>query len=104
MLALASVIVLLCVAVMFLIAGDQVDKQLDDRAAEIERSIDADLNKIREDVRRELEAQGTPAPVPTPTPFETPTPEPSPTETETPSPEPTPGTDGGPTPTPTIGP
>jgi hypothetical protein len=109
MLALAAGLVLVCVAVMFLIAGNELDKRLDQRATDIERSIDADLNKIREDVRRELEAQGTPAaPVPTPTPFPTPTETPTP-EGEEPTPEagetPTPSFDDpNPTPTPTIGP
>jgi hypothetical protein len=107
MLALTAAIVLVCVAVMFIVAGNELDKRLDERATDIERSIDADLNKIREDVRRELEAQGTPAaPVPTPTPFPTPTPTP---EGEEPTPEagetPTPSFDDpNPTPTPTIGP
>jgi len=111
MLALAAAIVLVCVAVMFLIAGNELDKRLDQRATDIERSIDADLNRSREDVRRELEAQQTPAPIPTP--FPTPTPtregEPTPEAGETPTPEagetPTPSFDDpNPTPTPTIQP
>jgi hypothetical protein len=108
MLALAAGIVLVCVAVMFLIAANELDKQLDERATEIERSIDADLNRIREDVRRELDAQQTPAPIPTPAPFPTPTETPTP-EGEEPTPEagetPTPSFDDpNPTPTPTIQP
>ena len=109
MLALAAAIVLVCVAVMFVIAGNQLDKKLNDRATEIERAIDADLKQIREDVRRELEAQQTPAPIPTPEPIPTPTETPTPEAGETPTPEagetPTPSFDDpNPTPTPTIGP
>jgi hypothetical protein len=100
MLALASAIVLGCMLVMFIVAGNQLDKQLDDRAAQIERSFEADLNRIREDVRRELEAQPPAAtPVPTATPFDTPTP--VPTETATPAPTDTPGA-GDATATPTA--
>src|SRR5688572_23984211 len=70
MLALTAVIVLVGVALMLLFAGDQLDRQLDERVDQVSREFDADINKMREDVRKELDARlpagGVVTPTPTP--------------------------------------
>jgi hypothetical protein len=111
MLALAALGVLVGVAIMLVIFGNEMDRRLDDRVTQVQRNFDASLNRVREDVRQELDATGTaptapPAVTPTPTPFGTATPEagteltPDPTVEGTATPDDT----GQPTPTPTIQP
>lgn len=85
MLALAVVLTLAGVAGMLIIAGHEFRDELDDRSAQIERRFDAQVEQIRRDVRREIQALPSVTPVATPTP----TPTPSSTETPTPSPSPT---------------
>jgi hypothetical protein len=108
MLGLTALGVIVAVAAMLLIAGNELDKQLDQRVQEVEKSFETNLNRVREDVRRELAAQPSPTAVPPPvetsTPFPTPTVEgeitPDPTEEPTPAPTPN-GAGATPTPTPT---
>jgi hypothetical protein len=84
MLALAVVVTLAGVALMLYIAGRELRDELDDRSAQIERRLDAQVNQIRQDVRNGLRA------VPSVTPFPTIAPVPSPTPAGTPSPSPAP--------------
>jgi hypothetical protein len=96
MLALTAAIVLLGVALMLVIAGNELDRQLNDRVETIDKQMEANFNQIRTDVRKELDARVPPGAiggaVPTPTPppplaTTSPTPSPSPTATASPSPE-----------------
>src|SRR3954454_11365619 len=87
MLALAAVLVLVVVAVMLVIAGNQLDSKLDGRVNDVNKQIDAQFDQVRADVRRELDARATPA-IPTPTPFTTPAPSPESTAAPSPSPAP----------------
>jgi len=96
MLAAAVAAVLLGTALMFAIAGRIADNRLNDRVDEVTKDFDASLNRLREEVRRELNGQaGTPPPQPTPTPFPTPTPSPAPEGEGAVTPTPTPSPDDG---------
>jgi hypothetical protein len=107
MLALTAVIVLVGVAVMLLFAGNQLEQRLDERVDQVSRDFDADVNRMRDDVRRELDARLPPAGAvaPTPTPLATTTPAPEdelvPEETATVEPTTTPGANDAATATPT---
>ncbi len=46
------------VGLMFVFAGNQLDRRLDERVGEVQKEFDASLNKFREDVRKELDARG----------------------------------------------
>ena len=81
MLAIAVVVILAAVAVMLLVAAHEFRKDLDDRSAKIERDFDAQVNRIRQDVRNEIRALPTVTPFPTPTPSPTASPTASPTRT-----------------------
>jgi hypothetical protein len=111
MLVVTGVAVVVVVAVMFFVAGNQLDRQLDERVSTIQKEFDASLNRVRDDVRKELAASGglgtgvtgtEPAPIPTATPFPTATfdpglePEPTPAATFTPAPTITPAATEGP--------
>ena len=99
MLALAVVVTLAGVAAMFLIAGHEFRKELDDRSAQIERRFDAQVNQIRQDINTRLNALPSVTPFPTPTPSPTETPAPSPTTTPSPTATRTPQATSTPTPT-----
>jgi hypothetical protein len=100
MLALAVAVTLAGVALMLYIAGREVRNQFNDRAAQIERRLDAQVNQIRQDIRNQLKV----VPSVTPFPTLTPSPSPSPSPTTTPSPTVSPTSTPRPTPTPTIRP
>src|SRR5881392_386917 len=68
MLALAVVVTLAGVAVMFLIAGRQFRSELDDRSAQIQRRFEAQVNQLRQDVRNQLNALPSITPFPMPSP------------------------------------
>jgi hypothetical protein len=55
MLAVFAVVVLGGVAVMFVAAGREVDRQLDSEVERVERNLERDFDTIRQDVRRELD-------------------------------------------------
>ena len=97
MLAVAALSVLVGVAIMFLVAGRIAEDRLDKRVDNVTKEFNDSLNRLRQDVQRELDARsaqgGVPPVAPTPTPFATPTPEP------TAAPE---QGDGSATPTPTA--
>jgi hypothetical protein len=115
MLVTAVAVVLICVALMLVIAGQIAQDRLDDRVSEVTKNFDASLERFRADVRKELDARipagglGA-APVPTSTPFatETPTPTTTPdagaTVTASPTAEATETASPTATPSPTIGP
>ena len=99
------------VGLMFVFAGNQLDRRLDERVGEVQKEFDASLNKFREDVRKELDARGAgggavdggiATPFPTATAFPTPTVDPG--VTPTPTSEPTTTPDETATPTATIQP
>ena len=86
MLAAAVVIVLAGVALMLYIAGRELRSELNDRADEIQRELDASVQQLRKDVNTELDQRlpsTTPTPFPTPTPTASPSPTPSPSATPT---------------------
>ncbi|RKQ91202.1 hypothetical protein C8N24_1022 [Solirubrobacter pauli] len=106
MLVAAVVVVLLAFAAMFYLTVQEVN----DRVDEVNTRVDANFDRIRTDVQRQLQAlpqtgTGT-VPAPTATPLPTPTPAPTVTAapTETPTVEgettPDPGADSTPTPSP----
>src|SRR4051794_28476402 len=104
----AAGIVVVLVALMLLIAGNQLDKQLNDRVDEVNKQLDENFNQIRTDVQKQLAQGGLPTTIPTaaPTPFETPTavPTAAATETATATAAPTEAATESPTPSPTTGP
>jgi hypothetical protein len=109
MLALTGAIVLICVAVMFLIAGRVFEDRLDDRVDAVNKEFDASLNKFRADMIKELDARqaalgATGTGLPTATPFPTPTPSATPegdgSATPTPTPTSSPSAEATPTETP----
>jgi len=55
MLAVFAAVVLGGVALMFVAAGREVDRQLDSEVERVERDLDRDFGTIRRDVRRELD-------------------------------------------------
>ncbi len=61
MLAVFAVVVLAGVALMFVAAGREVDRQLDSEVERVERELERDFDTIRRDVRRELERRLPPA-------------------------------------------
>ncbi len=103
--ATAAVVIIL-VAVMLLIAGNQLDKQLNDRVDEVNKTLDQNFNQIRTDVQKQLSQGGVPTTVPTavPTPFDTATAVPTAAPTETATAAPTESATETSTPSPTIGP
>jgi outer membrane murein-binding lipoprotein Lpp len=87
MLAAAVVVVLAGVALMLYVAGRELRSELDDRAGQIQRELDASVAQLRKDVNADLDQRlpaTTPTPVPTPTPTASPSPTPSPSPTATP--------------------
>jgi hypothetical protein len=97
MLAVAVVVTLAGVAAMLLIAGQHFQDELDDRSASLERHFDGQLNRIRQDVQSQINAQPTVTPFPTATPAPTATLSPSPTSSPTATPTRTPRTTTTPT-------
>jgi hypothetical protein len=94
MLAAAVVVVLAGMALMFYIAGRELRSELNDRADQIQRELDASVQQLRKDVNTELDQRlplTTPTPIPTPSPTASPSPSPSPSATPsaTKSPQPT---------------
>src|SRR3954452_15610726 len=67
MLAVAVVILLAGVAGMLLIAGNQLDAELNDRADQIQGEINRQFDQVRKGVDERLDQQAAPAPVVTPT-------------------------------------
>jgi hypothetical protein len=61
MLAVFAAVVLGGVALMFVAAGREVDRQLDSEVERVERNLDRDFGTIRRDVRRELDRRLPPA-------------------------------------------
>ncbi len=55
MLVVFAAVVLGGVALMFVAAGREVDRQLDSDVERVERDLDRDFGTIRRDVRRELD-------------------------------------------------
>jgi hypothetical protein len=55
MLAVFAAVVLGGVALMFVAAGREVDRQLESEVERVERDLDRDFGTIRRDVRRELD-------------------------------------------------
>ena len=55
MLAVFAAVVLGGVALMFVAAGRDVDRQLESEVERVERDLDRDFGTIRRDVRRELD-------------------------------------------------
>jgi hypothetical protein len=96
MLAAAVVVVLAGVALMLYIAGRELRSELNDRADEIQRELDASVQQLRKDVNTELDQR---LPSTTPTPFPTPTPTPTASPSATPSASPTPTSANTPRPT-----
>src|SRR3954462_2202071 len=89
--AAAAVVVL--VAIMLLIAGNQLDKQLNDRVDEVNKELDANFNQIQKEVQDQINQQGggaippvTTTPTPSAIPSTTPSPQGDATTTATPSP------------------
>lgn len=66
MLAVFAVVVLGGVALMFVAAGREVDRQLDSEVERVERNLERDFDTIRQDVRRELDRRLPPASAPEP--------------------------------------
>lgn len=66
MLAVFAVVVLGGVALMFVAAGREVDRQLDSEVERVERNLERDFDTIRQDVRRELDRRLPPATAPEP--------------------------------------
>jgi hypothetical protein len=110
MLVAAAVAIIAVVAIMLLIAGNQLDKKLNDRVDEVNKELDANFDQIQKEVQEQINQQGGGAipPVATPTPPAIPTTTPSPegeaTTTATPSPSATESASPSETatPTPTI--
>ena len=98
MLVVTGLVVLVGVAIMLVIGGRIAEDRFNDRVENVTKDFNDSLNRLRQDVQRELDARsaqgGVPPVTPTPTPFSTPTPEPTPT----------PQDDGSATPTPTASP
>lgn len=61
MLAVFAVVVLGGVGLMFVVAGREVDRQLDSEVERVERNLERDFDTIRRDVRQELENRLPPA-------------------------------------------
>jgi hypothetical protein len=61
MLAAFAAVVLGGVALMFLAAGREVDRQLDSEVERVERNLERDFDTIRRDIRRELDQRLPPA-------------------------------------------
>jgi hypothetical protein len=108
MLVAAAAAVLVGVALMLLFAAHELDNKLNDRVDEVNQRIDSQFEKVRSDVRKELDARGAGAAIPSTTPFPTPTFSPVPTDTPTATPTATASSSATstatPTPSPTIGP
>jgi hypothetical protein len=85
MLVAAVIVTLAGVAAMLLIAGQRFRDELNDRSAQIEQRVDAQLSQIRQDVRNQINALPTTTPFPTPTITPTPTPSPTPSATASPT-------------------
>src|SRR4051812_11689882 len=96
MLALTAALVLLGVLVMLILAGNELDRRLDDRVDQVDKEFEAGLTRLRQDVRQELDARlppaGAPPVPPPPPPRPTPTPTASPTTTPKNTPQATPTT------------
>src|SRR4051812_9350577 len=88
MLVLTAVLVLVGVGLMLLIAGNQLDNQLNDRVDEVNKQLNANFNQVRTDVQKQLQAvpptTGT-VPEVTPTPVATASPVPTDTATAAPT-------------------
>src|ERR1700712_443545 len=72
MLVLTGAIVLVGVAIMLVIAGNQFDSKLNDRVDEVNRELDANFKQITTHVQKQLRAVPPPGgtlPTETPTPF-----------------------------------
>ena len=61
MLAVFAAVVLGGVALMFVAAGREVDRQLDREVERVERNLERDFDTIRRDLRRELDNRLPPA-------------------------------------------
>ncbi len=108
MLAATALSVVAVVALMFFLAGRELDRRLNQRVDNIQKQFDASLNRFRDDVRRELDARGSAAgiatPFPTATAFPTPTVDPGVTPAPTVEASPSPDATETPTPSATIQP
>src|SRR4051794_14850591 len=110
MLVATAAAIIVIVAIMFVIAGNQLDHKLNDRVDEVNRKIIQKFDQIRKDVQQQVQKQGATVPpvaTPTPAPFTTPTPSPEGeggTTTPAPSQTDSPSSAETATPTPTIGP
>jgi hypothetical protein len=71
MLTVFAAVVLGGVFAMFVVAGNEVDRQLNREVNRVQRQLDTNFNAVQRDVRRELDRR---LPPPTPTPTPTPTP------------------------------
>jgi hypothetical protein len=108
MLALTAFVVLAGVLAMLLVSGNMLERRLDDRVDDVQGQFDTSLGRLRQDVRKELEARlpaaGAVPPSATATPTATATPErdgtPDRGATATPSRSATPGATATPTPSP----
>jgi RNA polymerase subunit RPABC4/transcription elongation factor Spt4 len=61
LLLVQAALVLGGVAAMFIVAGDEVDRKIDDEVSRVERDLDTSFDEVRRAVRRELDER-----VPTP--------------------------------------
>jgi outer membrane murein-binding lipoprotein Lpp len=101
MLVLTALVVLAGVLGMLVVAGNILDQRLDDRVAGVQKQFDTSLERLRQDVRKELDARipaGGVTPVPTVEASPTPSPEGEETVTPTPTPSASPGASATPTP------
>ncbi len=91
MLVVATLVVLVAMAVMLAVGGRIAENRFDDRVEEVQKDFDASLKRFGDEVRRELDARAvaTPPPAATPTPTPVPTTTPEGDETPTPSATPT---------------
>src|SRR4051812_34654121 len=102
-----AAVVLILIALMLLLAMNQLSNELDSRVDEVNKELDANFDQIRKDVQTQLQQGGAVPAVPTETSTPFPTPSPLPTEapTDTATPDATTDTPTEtPTPTATIGP
>ena len=65
MLTVFAAVVLGGVALMFVAAGNEIDRQLDSEVSRVERQLESDFDGIQRDVREELDRR---LPTPTPSP------------------------------------
>jgi RNA polymerase subunit RPABC4/transcription elongation factor Spt4 len=61
LLLVQTALVLGGVAAMFIVAGDEVDRKIDDEVSRVERDLDASFDDVQRAVRRELDER-VPAP------------------------------------------